>query len=406
MSYVPAQEHLERYARLLVGYALGDGGGVKAGEVVRVRAPEVAKPLYVECCRAVWRAGGHVIGDYAPTDVPGASLERDFYELASDAQLDFFAESYYRGLLDQIDHMLYVDGTADPHALAGVDAGKIMRHHQAHRPLVDWTVAKESAGEYTWTVGLYGTEAMAAEARLSIEEYWEQIIAACFLDLPDPSERWREVNAKIKSHCDWLNSLQIDRLHVEGEDIDLWLSLGEKRKWIGGSGRNIPSFEVFTSPDWRGTEGRVRFSEPLYIHGTLITGVELEFADGVVVSSRADENAELLQEMLSAQGANKIGEFSLTDSRLSRITRFMANTLFDENVGGPFGNTHLAVGLSLQHCYDGDPGSVSAQEWERLGFNQSVVHTDIVSTTDRTVTATKKGGGEQVIYSGGQFAGG
>jgi len=406
VSYAPSPEHLERYAKLLVGYALGDGEGVKPGEVVRVRAPEIARPLYVECCREVWRAGGNVIGDYTAANLPGSSLDRDFFELASDAQLDFFAERYFRGLVDQTDHMLYIDATADPHALAGVDAARIMRRQQAHRPLLEWTVAKESAGEYTWTVGLYGTEAMAAEARLSIEEYWDQITAACYLDLPDPTRRWREVNAQIASHCDWLNSLQIDRLHVEGEDIDLWLSLGEKRKWIGGGGRNIPSFEVFTSPDWRGTEGRIRFSEPLYIHGSLITGVELEFAGGVVVASRADENEQLLREMLAADGADRIGEFSLTDSRLSPITRFMANTLFDENVGGPSGNTHLAVGLSLQHCYDGDPASVAPEELERLGFNQSVVHTDIVSTTDRTVTATMKDGGKQVIYSGGQFAGG
>ncbi|MGH2871198.1 MAG: aminopeptidase, partial [Solirubrobacteraceae bacterium] len=351
----------------------------------------------------VWRAGGHVLGDYQPGETPGSSLERDFLELASDAQLDFFPSRYFRGLVDQIDHMLYIDGSGDPHALAGVDASRVMRHQQAHMPLVQWTVAKESAGDYTWTVGLYGTEAMATEARMSVDEYWEQIVAACFLDQPDPTVRWREVNAQIAAHCEWLNSLAIDRLHVEADEIDLWLTLGERRKWIGGSGRNIPSFEVFTSPDWRGTEGRVRFTEPLYIHGALITGVELEFADGLVVASRAEENQELLREMLAAEGADKIGEFSLTDSRLSRITRFMASTLFDENVGGPFGNTHLAVGLSLQNCYDGDPATVSKEEWARLGFNQSVVHTDIVSTADRTVTATLKGGGEQVIYTGGKF---
>lgn len=405
MAYVPSQERLERYARLLVGFALGDGDGVKPGEVVHVRAPEAARPLYAECCRAVWRAGGHVLGDYRPDEAPDLSLERDFLTLADEAQLDFFPARYFRGLIDQIDHMLYIHATHDPHALAGVDAGRLIRRQEAFKDLVAWTTAKESAGEYTWTVGLYGTEEMAAEARMSIEDYWAQIAAACFLDEPDPAARWREVNARIAAHCEWLNGLAIDRLHVQGDGIDLWLTLGEKRRWIGGRGRNVPSFEIFTSPDWRGTEGRVTFTEPLYIHGSLITGVALEFADGLVIASSADENQELLREMLAAPGANRIGEFSLTDSRLSPITRFMASTLFDENVGGPFGNTHLAVGMSLRHCYDGDPAAVEPQEWERLGFNDAVVHTDIVSTADRTVTATLRDGREQVIYTGGRFTG-
>ncbi|MGH2913945.1 MAG: aminopeptidase [Solirubrobacteraceae bacterium] len=403
MPYTPDTDQLERYAQLLIGYALGDGNGISEGDVVRIRASACARPLYAECCRAVWRAGGNVIEGYSPGDGPDGSLQRDFYELASEAQLDFFAEHYFKGLIDQIDHSVYIDGTDDPHALGDTDPAKIMRNQEAHHPMLQWQVAKESAGDLTWTIGLYGTEAMAREAGLTVEEYWEQIVAACFLDDPDPAARWREVNEQITGHCARLNALPIERLHVQGEDIDLWLTLGERRRWIGGSGRNIPSFEVFTSPDWRGTEGRIRFSEPLYIHGALIKGVELEFRDGLVVSGRADENEPLLREMLAAEGANRVGEFSLTDSRLSRITRFMASTLYDENTGGPFGNTHVAVGLSLRNCYDGDPSALSEEQWAQLGYNDSVVHTDIVSTTDRTVTATLRGGGERVIYAGGRF---
>ena len=81
----------------------------------------------------------------------------------------------------------------------------------------------------------------------------------------------------------------------------------------------------------------------------------------------------------------------------------MAQTLFDENVGGPFGNTHIALGKSYHDAYAGDPGSVSQEEWQRLGFNDSTVHTDIVSTTDRVVTAALRGGGERVIYRDGEF---
>ena len=107
--------------------------------------------------------------------------------------------------------------------------------------------------------------------------------------------------------------------------------------------------------------------------------------------------------MVATENADKVGEFSLTDRRFSRITKFMAETLYDENVGGPFGNTHIALGKSYHDCYDGDPAGGRAAEWERLGFNESSVHTDIVSTTDRTVTATMRDGSERVIYAGGEF---
>ena len=201
--------------------------------------------------------------------------------------------------------------------------------------MVEWETKKESAGRLTWTVGLYGTPAMAAEAGLSIEAYWDQIIRACFLDDADPKARWREVGEKLTEYTQGLNALPIERLHVQGEDADLRLRLGERRRWIGGGGRNIPSFEIFTSPDWRGTEGWIRFSEPLYIHGSLITGIELAFRDGMVTRATAAENEELLLEMLAVENANRIGEFSLTDSSVSPITHFMAETLFDENMGGP-----------------------------------------------------------------------
>ena len=82
----------------------------------------------------------------------------------------------------------------------------------------------------------------------------------------------------------------------------------------------------------------------------------------------------------------------------------MAQTLYDENVGGPFGNTHIALGRAYQDAYDGDPGTLKPEDWERLGFNNSSVHTDVVSTTERTVTATLADGSERVIYRDGEFA--
>jgi aminopeptidase len=403
MSYTPPQEVLERYASVLVDFALGGGRGLVPGEVVRIAAAESAKPLYAELAKAVWRGGGHVISAYEPDDDDRINVSRDFFELASDAQLDHFNARYMRGLIDEMDHQISVLADADPHALDSVDPAKIMRRGAAMRPLLDWRGEKENAGRFSWTLGLYGTPAMAAEAQMNIEEYWEQIIHACFLDAEDPIARWREVGERIDRTREWLDSLAIERVHVEGEDVDLRVVLGERRRWLGGRGRNIPSFELFTSPDWRGTEGWIYCNQPLYRYGNLVKGIRLEFAGGRVTEASAEENEPVLTEMVATEGADRIGEFSLTDRRLSRITRFMAHTLYDENVGGRFGNTHIALGRSYQDAYDGDPSALSAERWDELGFNDSTVHTDIVSTTDRVVTATLRSGEQRVIYRDGQF---
>jgi aminopeptidase len=181
------------------------------------------------------------------------------------------------------------------------------------------------------------------------------------------------------------------------------IGVGEQRRWLGGRGRNIPSFEIFTSPDWRGTQGWIYCNQPLYRYGNLVKGIRLAFVDGRVVEASAEQNESVLREMIATEGADRLGEFSLTDRRLSRINRFMAHTLYDENVGGRYGNTHVAVGRSYQDAYAGDPTQVSLERWSELGFNDSTVHTDVVSTTDRVVTATLRGGGERVIYRDGQF---
>jgi aminopeptidase len=80
----------------------------------------------------------------------------------------------------------------------------------------------------------------------------------------------------------------------------------------------------------------------------------------------------------------------------------MADTLFDENVGGKYGNTHVALGASFRECHIGGAPK-NEREWDQLGFNESVLHHDIVSTTDRTVTATLQNGKTKVIYKNGQF---
>jgi len=408
--YLPSDTILKKYADVLVNFALGGGKGIKKGDVVRVSCSESAKPLYIAVCNSIVDAGGHVIAHYGPDDEHGdkrrnISVSRHFYEHAKPHQLDFFPKKYLKGLVDEMDHSLFILAEKDPHALKGVDGKKIMRRGLALKPFMDWRHEKEWKGKFTWTIALYGTPAMAKEAGLSEKEYWDQIIKACFLDEKDPIAKWKSVYRDIEKYRTRLNKLspKIDRLHATGEDMDIWYTLGEKRAWHAGSGRNIPSFEIFTSPDWRGTNGWLRVNQPLYRYSNKITGIQLWFKDGKVVKSSAKTNEKLLKEMIATEGANKIGEYSLTDRRHSRITKFMAETLFDENMGGRYGNSHIALGMSYRDTYAGDVSKLTDKEAKRLGFNDSSVHTDVVSTTDRTVTAHLKDGKTKVIYKDGKF---
>ena len=398
MSYQPSEELLEKYADVMINFALNGGEGVKNGEVVQLRVSEVAKPLLVALRRAVLKAGAHPIIFYTPDE-----FAREHYELASDEQLSFFPKKFLKGLVDEIDHTVAVLSETDKKELDGIDSGKIMAAQKALKPYMDWRREKEGAGEYTWTLCMYGTQAMADEVDLSLDEYWDEIVKACYLDDPQPAEKWKALYKDLYEYKDRLDALPIEKLHIEASDTDLWITIGDNRKWLGGSGRNVPSFELFISPDWRGTEGKIQFTEPLYRYGNMIKDAYLEFKDGRVVKATASAGEDILKEMIAVENADKVGEFSLTDRRFSRITKFMGETLFDENVGGENGNTHIAVGAAYRDSYTGDQSNVSEEEWESMGYNNSVVHTDIVATSNRVVTAYLKDGSIRVIYQDGEY---
>lgn len=404
MPYKPSYKIIDKYADVLVNFALRGGKGIKKGDIVRVSCGEFAEPLYIAINRAILKAGGHVIHNYYPNDDRRAfNPARDFYEFADDFQLKFFPKEYLKALANTIDHNITIISDVDKEALKGIDPKKMMMRGEVMQPFRKWLDKRENQGKFSWTVAMYGTPAGAKEAGMSEKEYWGQIIKGCFLDKKDPKKEWRSVLGKIDKFTKKLDALKIDKLHIKGRDVDLWIKIGEKRRWKSGSGANIPSFEIYTSPDWRGTEGWIRFNQPLYRYGNLIKGIELSFKNGRVVKASAKKNEKVLKEMIATKNADKVGEFSLTDKRFSRITKFMAETLFDENMGGPYGNTHIALGDSYQDCFRGDSSKLKTSGWKKLGFNSSSVHTDVISTTDRTVTAFTKSGKKKVIYKSGQF---
>ena len=401
MAYTPPEVVLEKYAKVLVNFALGGGTGIKKGETVYLQAGLSALPFYRALKKVILDSGGHMINSLGDDE---DGFGRYFYDHATDEQITSFPAPYFKGLVKVIDHRIAILSEHDVHELDGVDPKKMMLAQRSRKPLSDWLNDKENKGLYTWTLALYGTPSMAKEAGISLEEYWRQIINACYLDKADPIAEWRKISREVERVAETLTKLKIKELHVKGKDADLKILVGDNRKWLGGSGRNIPSFEVFTSPDWRGTEGWIRFNQPLYYFGPKVEGIELHFKKGRVVKATAKKNQNLLKEMLATdKGASQIGEFSLTDKRLSRISKFMAETLFDENMGGPYGNTHLAVGKSYTDTYAPGAKHASKATFKEHGYNQSAIHVDMISTVDRTVTAKLSDGKSRVIYKDGQF---
>lgn len=396
-QYKPSSEILEKYADVLVNFALNSGEGIHPGEVVILKVPESAKSLLVYLHRTVLKAGAYPIVEYIPD-----GLSRDFYELSTDSQIKFFPKHYYRGQVKQADHILFVLAETNLHELEGIDAKKIINQRKSLKPYYEWRDKKEQENKFTWTIGLFPTPAMAKEAGLSLEECWNQVIQACFLDEEYPILKWQQISSQSKEIQKKLNDLNIKTLNIKSKNTDLNIGLGVSRRWVGGSGRNIPSFEIFTSPDWHQVNGYISFDLPLYRYGNVIKDIYLEFKNGLVTKATAAQGQDILLEMIKAKNADKIGEFSLTDKRFSKINKFMAETLFDENFGGQFGNTHLAVGAAFKECYTGTD-KPTKKEWNALGFNDSAIHTDIIATTNRTVTAITSDNKTIVIYQDGQF---
>ncbi len=396
--YIPDKKILENYAKVLIDFALGKGQGIKEKQVVYLQYDTEALPLALAVYKRILEKGAYPM-------VKGIeeSFQKTMFEAANDDQLKFFPKEYTRNLVNTIDHRIYLIAPTDPFLLKNIDPKKIITANSEKQMLRKWLFEKEDQGKLTWTLCLYGTEGMARESGLLLKDFWQEIINACYLESKHPIVTWKKTFQQITDLKNKLNKLPVDKFHIISQGTDLYIKLGEKRIWQGGRGANIPSFEIFTSPDWRGVSGKIFFNFPLYRYGNIIKNIHLEFKDGRVVKAAADKNEKLLQEMIKQKNADKIGEFSLTDRRFSKISKFMANTLYDENFGGKFGNSHLAVGTSYHDCYNGDIKKMKTKDWEKLGFNESIEHCDIINTNPKTVEAIIKDGSKKVIYKNGLF---
>ncbi len=397
--YIPSQEILEKYANVMVNFALRGGKWINPWDVVFVQLPECAKPFYIPLQTAILKALWHPIMQYLPDGVA-----RNFYENASDEQLSFVPEEYQKWRIESMTHNILVIADADLHELDWIDPSKMMKKIQANRKFRDLRDKKEREWKFSWTICMYWTEAMAKEAWLSLEKYRNQIITACFLDEKDPVQKRKEVNAETHRVKNKLNELQLEYVHVIGPDEDLKVRIWSDRLWEAWWGCNIPSFEVFTSPDCRDVNWRMKCNQPLYRYWNLVEWIKLEFKDWKLISAHADKNNEILQEMVKIEWMDHLWEFSLTDARISKITHFMAETLFDENVWWEYGNTHIALGKWFDECYAWDKSKLDNQEFKKsIWLNTSPEHVDVISTEKRKVIWMLQDGSEILIYEDGRF---
>ncbi|MBU0989670.1 MAG: aminopeptidase [Proteobacteria bacterium] len=394
------KKQLDKYADVLLwGLKTARNGRFKKGDVVLIQFDLPGVQLAEILQGKVLDMGMNPVMRSGLSPV----MEHNFYKKANNRQL-VFRGSWQDDLYENINGRIYLHSPASLTHLSDIDPKRIGKVAVAMKPLRDIMRKREEQGDLGWTLCMMPTEELAKKAGLSLKRYTNQIVKACYLNKPDPVGAWKDVYKDAVAIKRWMNSMKVEYYHIESERIDLRITPGDTRKWVGISGHNIPSFELFISPDWRGTEGTYFANQPSFRSGNLVEGVRLTFKRGLVSKATAKKGDAFTNKQLSMdKGARRIGEFSLTDKRFSKINRFMASTLYDENYGGRYGNCHLAVGSSYTDTYDGDPATLTKEMKAKLGFNDSALHWDLVNTEKKTVTAHLRSGEQVVVYENGMF---
>jgi aminopeptidase len=391
---------IEKYADVLLwGLQTSRKGKFKSKDIILIRY-ELDAMKIAECLQGkILDMGMHPILRLGLT----SNMERIFFEKANNSQL-VFQPPGEKELFERLNGGIYVHAPQSLMHLSDIDPKKIGKAAVSRKPLRDILDKREEMGIFGWTLCMLPTPELAKQAKLTMRQYTNQMIKACYLDSDDPVQEWRTIYKHAVALKKWMNSMEVAYYHVESNSVDLRITPGQHRKWIGLSGHNIPSFEIFLSPDWRGTQGVYVANQPSFRSGNYVKGLRLEFKKGKAVKIEAEEGKDfVIKQVAMDKGACRIGEFSLTDKRFSKIDKFMANTLFDENYGGRYGNCHIALGASYSDTYNGNPAELTPERKRQLGFNDSALHWDLVNTEKKTVTAHLSSGGKVIVYENGMF---
>ena len=340
-------QRADALADILVNYSTK----VKKGEVCLIQGPTTAEPLVQAVYEHVLRAGGLPILQMSPEGAMPA-----FYELASDAQLDWLPPTAL-WVAEQSDVRIVIMADANARELSQADPKKQARAQKARRPLMETMMKRSAAGEHRWALTLFPTHAYASEAGLSLAAYEDFYYAACLPTDPDPVTAWQRQSDEVKRLTEWMQGKEEVHVTAPGTDIKLGVA---GRTFIPCFGQhNMPDGEFFTGPIEDSVEGEVRFSFPATYGGREVSGVRFRFEGGRVVDATAERGEDFLIEMLDTdEGARRLGELGIgTNYGIATGTK---EILLDEKIGG---TVHMAVGASYP---------------ESGGVNESAVHWDFV----------------------------
>jgi len=280
--------------------------------------------------------------------------------------------------------IVQIAGDPEPGLLSDLDQRRVGRARmkdlnaaalrQINERLVNWTiVAQPNEG---WARTIFGEP--------DVKRLWDAVATSVRLDEPDPVAAWREHLERLRARADALNERRFDALRFRGPGTDLAVGLLVGSRWsLGGFettwGRrfvaNLPTEEVYTTPDHRRAEGTVRSTRPLALTGTLVENLELRFQGGRAVGVRATAGEDAVRAQLeSDEGAARLGEVALVDgsSRVGQTGITFFSTLFDENA-----TCHIAYGAGIVDAVEG-AADLSAEERLERGINDSTVHTDFM----------------------------
>jgi len=307
----------------------------------------------------------------------------------------------------------------DPLALVGIDQQKLVANTRSA-----YAACKEfhdliDQGKVVWCIVGAAAPGWASKVFPSLPadeatgKLWEAIFKAMRLDAKDPQKAWEEHRKSFNERKQWLNAQRFDSLRFTSSlGTDLIVGLNEKGIWQGGGDvtvdgweffPNMPTEEVFTTPDRLRADGIVFSSMPLIHHGCPIEDFSIIFKDGKAVDCTARVGQDVLEAIFTVdEHAARLGECALVpwSSPIQQSGILYYNTLYDENA-----SCHLAIGQGFPDCLEGGQ-SMDEEELVSCGVNKSATHVDfMIGTKDMSIIGIKKDGIEVAVFCNGNWAG-
>ena len=240
------------------------------------------------------------------------------------------------------------------------------------------------------------------EPDAALEALWQAIEHVCRLDAPDPIAAWNERAQQLDRAATTLTALRLDRLRFVGPGTDLTVGLLPTTKWLAARERtihgvehlaNLPTEEVFATPDPERTEGIVRSTKPLLNSGAIIRDLVVRFERGRAVQIDASSGAEVLRGRAAMDdGAARLGEVALVDreSRIGKLDTVFYETLLDENAA-----SHIALGGGFPFGVD---------DGDKARVNRSSIHIDfMIGADDVEVTGVTQDERQVPLLRGGSW---